>query len=190
MNKHQWLIDNVPVTVRISRSRNISITVAPFAGVTMSIPVYASRSMAEDFFRSRIKWVRENITRMQDIESASRIANNSVIRLARKESRIKLIRRLYELAHQHCLHYNRISIRDQKTVWGSCSIKNNINLNIRLAWLPDELIDYVILHELMHTKIRNHKEEFWNALEEKIASVKSIREKLKSYRYLYYLPID
>ena len=70
-----------------------------------------------------------------------------------------------ELAKIYGFKYAKASIRNQKTKWGSCSAKNNISLNINLVRLPDELRDYVILHELVHTRHKNHSNRFWETLD-------------------------
>ena len=73
--------------------------------------------------------------------------------------------RLYHLAKEHGFTCNNVSIREQRTRWGSCSHKNNISLNLKLVLLPKELIDYVMLHELVHTRIHNHSKKFWAELD-------------------------
>ncbi|KPU43042.1 hypothetical protein OXPF_32920 [Oxobacter pfennigii] len=60
------------------------------------------------------------------------------------------------------LSYNKVTIKDQKTRWGSCSKKGNLNFNYRLIMAPDEVADYVVIHELCHLKHLNHSEKFWN----------------------------
>jgi hypothetical protein len=72
-------------------------------------------------------------------------------------------------------------VKNQKTRWGSCSDKNNINLNINLVRLPDELIDYVILHELVHTRIKNHSHQFWEEMNKVVEDPKSLDKKLRQY---------
>jgi predicted metal-dependent hydrolase len=74
--------------------------------------------------------------------------------------------RIKALAEQHGLNYKRLSIRSSQTRWGSCSFDNSINLSIHLMHLPDHLIDYVILHELCHTRHKNHGPAFWAYLNE------------------------
>jgi predicted metal-dependent hydrolase len=73
--------------------------------------------------------------------------------------------RLKILAENHNLQFRRITVRDNKTRWGSCSRDNNINLNIHLMRLPQPLCDYVILHELSHTVHKHHQKAFWQFLE-------------------------
>ena len=86
-------------------------------------------------------------------------------KIDKEEAREKLSERLAKLAAEHHFQYNRVSIRNQKTRWGSCSSNNNISLNMKLLHLPDQLIDYILLHELVHTRVKNHSQDFWNELE-------------------------
>jgi predicted metal-dependent hydrolase len=74
--------------------------------------------------------------------------------------------RLEELASQHGFRYNKVTIRDNRRNWGSCSSANNISLNMQMMKLPDELIDYILLHELVHTEIKDHSARFWKKLDE------------------------
>lgn len=93
-----------------------------------------------------------------------------------------LLPRLASLSQAHSLPYNNASIRDSHTRWGSCNNRKEINLSIYLLLLPDELIDYVILHELCHTVEMNHSPRFW-ALADKVCGCnsKELRKKLKKY---------
>ena len=70
--------------------------------------------------------------------------------------------RLEALAVHHGFHFNRVTIRGQKTRWGSCSAKKNINLNYKLLFLEPALVDYVLIHELCHTIEMNHSKRFWD----------------------------
>lgn len=76
-----------------------------------------------------------------------------------------LKQRLDQLSKEFNLPYNRLSVRAQKTRWGSCSSKKNINLNYRLLFIEKELLDYIVLHELVHTVHMNHSKAFWSYLE-------------------------
>ncbi len=80
-------------------------------------------------------------------------------------ARSYLSAKLEHLASASGLNYRRLTIRAQKTRWGSCSVQKNINLNYRLLFLDTALVDYVLLHELVHTLHMNHSKAFWQSLE-------------------------
>lgn len=88
----------------------------------------------------------------------------AVTRVLRKEAADYLPKRAEYLASLHGFHYARLTLKNNKTNWGSCSGKNNINLNIHLMRLGEELADFVILHELCHLRHRNHGPEFHRLL--------------------------
>lgn len=87
-----------------------------------------------------------------------------VTEIYRYEARRILPERLRELALIHNFSVCKITIRNNRRNWGSCSSKNNISLNLQMMKLPDELIDYILLHELVHTEIKNHGPKFWEKL--------------------------
>lgn len=82
----------------------------------------------------------------------------------RRFAREHLAARIRELSAEHQLPYNRIFIRSQRTKWGTCSTKGNVSLNWQLVLAPKNVCDYVVLHELMHTKVLNHSQRFWVVL--------------------------
>jgi len=96
------------------------------------------------------------------IQTAIRKAIHHAWRL---EAQKYLPERLRFLAEQFQLEYQKITVRDNKTRWGSCSRDNNINLNIHLMRLPPQLCDYVILHELAHTTHKHHQKAYWQFLD-------------------------
>lgn len=87
-----------------------------------------------------------------------------VTEVCRKEAREYLPDRVQQLAIQFGFSYQKVFIKNLKSKWGSCSSNGNINLNLSLMLLPDQLIDYIILHELAHTREHNHGEGFWKLL--------------------------
>jgi predicted metal-dependent hydrolase len=107
--------------------------------------------------------IKVNFPDFADI-SDPRIQNaikKAILQAWRIEARIYLPERLQLLAHQWGLRFEKISVRDNKSRWGSCSRGNNISLNIHLMRLPPHLCDYVILHELTHTLHKHHQKAFW-----------------------------
>lgn len=97
----------------------------------------------------------------------------------RLEAKRYLPQRLKCLAGRHGFFYQRVVIKNLKSRWGSCSSKNNINLNLHLMRLPDDLIDYVLLHELAHTRIKNHSPEFWELLEAHYPDARAADKRLR-----------
>lgn len=103
--------------------------------------------------------------------------------IAHKELARKLVHQ--RLAHFNAMYgfeYKRVSIKDQKTMWGSCSKKGNLNFNWRLVQLPPELADYVIVHELCHLKELNHSKQFWSLVALSIPEYAQRRRSLRVYR--------
>jgi predicted metal-dependent hydrolase len=93
----------------------------------------------------------------------------------RQETGIMIAKRLPEIAECMQLHYNRVSVKKQKSRWGSCSRKGNLNFNLLLAAAPPAVVDYVIVHELAHLRVLNHSPQFW-------AHVQSVDPEYKSHR--------
>lgn len=104
-----------------------------------------------------------------------------IIETLRKEAKHVLPKRLEELAQRCGFKYNKVSIRNASTRWGSCSGENNISLNLHLMRLPEHLIDMVLLHELCHTIEKNHSKSFWNLLDKVCDNVNTKRKEMKSY---------
>ena len=93
------------------------------------------------------------------------------------------IPRLNYFSDKYNLKINQVRFKNQKTLWGSCSSKNNINLNYLLVMAPMVVIDYVIIHELVHTIHKNHSENFWNAVEAIMPDYKKAKKWLNKNGY-------
>lgn len=107
---------------------------------------------------------------------------NTLIDVMRWEAKVYLPKRLNELAVKHGFKYQNVSIKNATTRWGSCSSVNNINLNLHLMRIPEHLIDYVLLHELAHTVVKNHGEKFWLLLEQCYPNARKADKEMNNYR--------
>jgi predicted metal-dependent hydrolase len=113
-----------------------------------------------------------------DIQATAR---RTVRRALQKQAESYLPRQLRYLAEQHGFVYSQITFGNAKGRWGSCTSKGVIRLNIALMKLPLGLIDYVLVHELSHTKELNHSSRFWSLVESAYPHYKSARKQLKQF---------
>ena len=161
-----------------NKAKRIIVSIKP-EHVRVVIPKRQSFKNAQKFVESRLDWIKTNRQSM-DLQLEKK---NKLPEIDRKVARKILCRRIGELAQLHNFVYNRVSIRKQKTRWGSCSSKNNINLNMNLLHLPSELMDYVLLHELVHTRVKDHSKDFWNELNTIVPNARQVDRRLKDYQY-------
>tara|TARA_B110000971_G_scaffold118058_1_gene120971 strand:- start:501 stop:1211 length:711 start_codon:yes stop_codon:yes gene_type:complete len=214
------------------KAKNISIKIKPFEGVLVTVPMLVSFKLAEDFVKTKIKWINKNLSKVQKQEQSytffsanssfktrSHLVNitttelskntvhientnvkvliskklsisseenqlyirNIILEIWRKEAKEYLPKRVKALAIDHDFNYQKLTIKNTKSRWGSCSFDNNINLSLHLMRISNELIDYVILHELVHTKVKNHSSKFWETLEKHCPNSKILDKELKKY---------
>jgi len=109
-------------------------------------------------------------------------ATKAAIRALRHEAEQHLPARLQDLASLHDLSFKSVNIRHLKSRWGSCDQDKNIKLNLYLMQLPWELIDYVLLHELVHTRIMQHGPVFWRAMSELQPDTPQFRKQIRGYK--------
>lgn len=122
-----------------------------------------------------------------DQDNIQRLIYKGILVALKKECISHVQPRTIELATEHGLSFNKLSFRNNKTRWGSCSGNNNISLNIQLIRLPDHLIDYVILHELAHIIHKNHSSSFWDYLSILLGNnAKQTDKELKKYKLISY----
>lgn len=166
---------------RSARARRLNISIKPFRGVRVAIPKTASLQQAEKFVHVKLTWIIKHLERMKVLEQQYRAISEKAPVIDWDAARLKLQARLDTLAARHGFTYNRLCIRNQKTRWGSCSVQNNINLNVKLVLLPERLVDYVLMHELLHTRIKNHGQGFWVELDRLTGEAKGLAKDLRAY---------
>jgi len=167
---------------RSNRARHINISVKPSKGIRVAVPSGVSFDKAKQFAQSKRNWIKKHLDKMKQVEKEHEAFSKHLTEINRAEAKKKLVNRLNELSEQYGFNYNKVSVRNQKTRWGSCSSKNNINLNMKLVRLPDEMIDYVLLHELVHTRIKNHTNAFWIELNKFVGDAKGMSKKMNEYK--------
>ena len=97
----------------------------------------------------------------------------------RDAARKIILPRVEWYAQTYGFKYNRVALRAQRSRWGSCSIKGNLNFNVKLIFLPIELVDYVIVHELCHLRHMNHSKAFWDEVFQILPNAKALRKQMR-----------
>jgi predicted metal-dependent hydrolase len=154
--------------------KNIYLRIDMDGTLQVTAPMRATKTQIETLILQKSDWITKAITRQQSRQS------ELIAPIDIEKAGEYLPKRLQELSKLHNLPYNKVTLRNQKTRLGSCSTQKNISLNIRLINLPAQLIDYVILHELAHTRHMNHSKDFWDFLESICPDAKSLHKSLKS----------
>jgi predicted metal-dependent hydrolase len=148
--------------VRHPRARRYVIRVRSDGTVRITIPRGGSKREGEDFARRQARWIekqRERVARehARGLHAVPAAPDRHMLERAKNE----LPARLLALAAVHGLHVTRVSVRNQRWRWGSCSRSGHICLNWRLVQMPPSVCEYVMIHELMHLKRMDHSPAFW-----------------------------
>jgi predicted metal-dependent hydrolase len=162
--------------VRNRRARRYVLRVEPNGAVRVTIPRGGSRREAETFATAHTDWIARQRARLPVPTQSIRDG-----RALRVKARRELSPRLLELAAAHGLVVSRVSIRDQRSRWGSCGRDGHICLNWRLVLMPPDVRDYVLLHELMHLRRMDHSPAYWRLVEAACPNYRAAREWLRQH---------
>lgn len=172
------------VTVIRSNRKTVAIQVNSVLSVTVRAPRSASEKDIEEILKKKEAWISKHIEKIKEAkerfeaEPTEKFTREKVIALA--EEALKVIpERVEYFAKVIGVTYGKITVRNQKTRWGSCSSKGNLNFNCLLMLAPPEVLDYVVVHELCHRKQMNHSKAFWLEVEKVLPDYKEVRKWLK-----------
>lgn len=149
--------------VRSSR-KTLSIVIKPNGEVEVRCPRGCSGEEAERFVAGKEEWIRRHLQTIAARPRQPVLSREELQALAERAAEV-LPGRVRYFAEKTGVSYGRITIRSQKTRWGSCSQKGNLNFNCLLMLCPEQVRDYVVLHELCHRKQMNHSPRFWAEVE-------------------------
>ncbi|MBP9694846.1 MAG: M48 family metallopeptidase [Candidatus Magasanikbacteria bacterium] len=171
----------VSYTIKKSkRARRLRIQITP-KGVTVTIPYRFSLVQAEKFVVSRLAWIHAAIAEMKKKNSSPWVGTAKEYH-AHKARATKLIKdRVVFWSKLYDFKYKSISIKNQRSKWGSCTRAGKLNFNYRLYFLPQDLVDYVVVHELCHLRHMNHSRAFWRLVEGIYPEYANAKKMLRSY---------
>lgn len=170
------------IEVRRSNRKTMTIEVTKDAKVLVRAPYRMPTSEIQRFVNEKSDWIEKNIQKIlekqQEISELESLTMEQIRELA--EQALEVIpQRVAYYAQLIGVTYGKITIRNQKTRWGSCSGKGNLNFNCLLMLTPPEVQDYVVVHELCHRKEMNHSQRFWNEVEKVLPDYRDRRKWLK-----------
>lgn len=161
-------------------ARSMRLAIYPDGRFVVTAPKWCPLYAVDRFIREKSEWIWERLKHIDFAELAVvRREEGEEYKVGKKSAAAAIRARVQFLNENYGFSYNRISIRNQKTCWGSCSQKGNLNFNYKVADLPDDLRDYVIVHELCHLRELNHSKQFWILVEKTIPDCKERRKKLR-----------
>lgn len=165
-----------------SSRRTLAVQITSGGQVRVRAPRRTSKAAVERFLIEKQEWILKHLTK-----AAAQAAPpppplpESERRRYMETARDIFTQKAAYYASIMRVTYGRISIREQKTRWGSCSSRKNLNFNYKLAYMPQEIMDYVVVHELAHLQHMNHSQEFWQLVEQYIPDYKERRKWLKEH---------
>lgn len=172
----------VQYTLKVSdRAKRMRIAVYCDGGLVVTSPKNIHLNIIEQFLIRKSQWILDKIDSFSSFESVLSTKDSKEEYLKNKGNALLLAKEKIDKFNKiYKFKYNQINIKNQKTRWGSCSRKGNLNFNYKIALLSDKLSDYIIIHELCHLGEFNHSQKFWNLVAKAMPDHKDIRNSLKS----------
>jgi hypothetical protein len=178
INLHNKNISYILKTSR--RAKYMRLSVQPDGSLVVTKPFWLSQKAVEKFIIKKAGWVIEKIEHWQKYKHLYIFQKDQKNYLKHKAEASKFITERIEYCNKvYNFSYNKISIRAQKTRWGSCSQHGNLNFNYKILFLPRHLADYIIVHELCHLRELNHSKKFWNLVAKAIPDYKAVKKELR-----------
>ncbi len=161
-------IDTRNIKIIRSGRKTIALEITQDAEIIVRAPYHFTDRAISNFVRSKSDWIRKHLSKMEklaaDRAALEPLTKGDIEKLAEDALRYIPLR-VREIAKKMGVTFGNITIRNQKTRWGSCSAKGNLNFNCLLMLTPPEVVDYVIIHELCHRIHMNHSPAFWREVE-------------------------
>ncbi len=168
-------------TVKINpKSRYLRIRIKPGGEVLVTVPKNVNSSVVAKFLQDKHDWIEKKVKLMEQYSKIPKVTLSRKEITALKTKALTFIEeRLLYFNTKYGYEWNTITIRQQKSRWGSCSKKGNLNFNYKIALLPEHLADYIVVHELCHLGEFNHSDRFWTLVARTIPDYREKRKELR-----------
>ncbi len=164
------------------RSRAVRLTIYPGGELVVTVPRWVSFASVERFMRTKSNWILKKISYLSRLPKQIPRKNTKAEFREYKAKALEIaMRELGRLNQSYRYSWHCVFIKNQKTRWGSCSKKGNLNFNYKIALLPEKMVEYVIVHELCHLKEFNHSKKFWELVAKTVPNYQEIKRDLKNY---------
>lgn len=165
---------------RSARAKYMRLAIHRDGDIVMTVPTRLAQYICENFIESKAKWILSKIKHVKQLPKVqSKVERRNEYLFHKERARALVTDRLEYFNQYYRYTWNRISIRNTKSRWGSCSKKGNLNFNYKIALIDRELADYIIVHELCHLRELNHSLNFWNLVSKAIPNYVILRKQLK-----------
>lgn len=155
--------------------------------IVVTTPFDLKESVVEKFIREKSEWLFSKIAFFEQFKGQAITRYSHEEYLKHKDSAYRLaVERVNHFNKKLKFSFNQINIKNQKTRWGSCSKKGNLNFNYKIALLPQRTADYIIVHEICHLKQFNHSRKFWSLVSQTMPDYMKIRNELKTSGVSFY----
>lgn len=182
-----WEKREISVSIKRSSRKSLGLEVRTTGEVFARVPSRLSDTKIKEFIESHKDWIIQKVSKMSEKKDGRQeIGIPSWENLNLQEHKAikdKISERVAYYSQKMGVTYGRITIRNQKTRWGSCSSKGNLNFNYRLFYLPGELLDYVVVHELAHRRYMNHSRQFWQEVGTYFPQYEQCRQRFSDYKF-------
>lgn len=173
--------EQIPFEVLRSRRKTMAIQVRRDGSVAVRCPLWVADDEVRRFAKEHEEWIRQHRQEVLKRKEEEVSYTAEQVKAYRQHARWVLAQKTSQWAQKMGVTYRKITIRQQTTRWGSCSGKGNLNFNWKLVLVPEELLDYVVVHELAHRREMNHSPRFWKIVEEQLPDYMERRKQLRMY---------
>lgn len=163
---------------RSQRARTMRLAIYPDGNVVVTAPRFFGLQAIEDFVTKHSSWVRTKVEETRG-RTILRIRRADIPTLKKQAFALACVRAEYFAAY-YGVAYKKISVRAQKSRWGSCSEKGNLSFNYKINVLDPRLADYIVVHEICHLRQFDHSKAFWALVAEQFPDHRELREKLRN----------